>query len=298
MQQYFENRKAIRYEDIKSTDNKNFENIILANERIDKEWNSENYKINHSTFAKVGFLKSRFKNDDLCFCVFIDCYFKRAYFENVNFTGAIFIDCNFDEAVFVNCIFDYCRFEGCFINYNSIVQSLSKRPNLRWELCKKLSLECLKLGYENEYRKFYFAEKDASEEYYWKKFWHSGDEIYYNKYNWIDQLSGLGNYVLSKASRFLWGYGERLSRLILNMVFVLLFFAIGYYTSIEKVAKAINMTWGIAWYMSLSNFFTVTCDYTPDGLAYKFLSVFEGGIGIVLMGFFVAALFRYINRRG
>ena len=58
------------------------------------------------------------------------------------------------------------------------------------------------------------------------------------------------------------------------------------------------MTWGIAWYMSLSNFFTVTCDYTPDGFAYKFLSVFEGGIGIVLMGFFVAALFRYINRRG
>ena len=64
--------------------------------------------------------------------------------------------------------------------------------------------------------------------------------------------------------------------------------------------RKINKTyiWGIAGYMSLSNFFTVTCEYTPDVFLYKVLSVMEGGIGIVLMGFFVAALFRYINRRG
>ena len=58
------------------------------------------------------------------------------------------------------------------------------------------------------------------------------------------------------------------------------------------------MTWLIAGYMSLSNFFTVTCEYTQDVVVYKVLSVMEGGIGIVLMGFFVAALFRYIKRRG
>lgn len=55
---------------------------------------------------------------------------------------------------------------------------------------------------------------------------------------------------------------------------------------------------GNCWLYELSNFFTVTCEYTPDVFLYKVLSVMEGGIGIVLMGFFVAALFRYINRRG
>lgn len=297
MQQYFENRTLKKYEDIKSENTKQ-DSIVLANQRIDAEWQSKNYKINNSTFAKMGFLKSRFSNDDLCFNVFLDCYFKRARFENVNFTGSVFINCNFDEAVFINCTFDYCKFDDCFIKYEDLVQSLSNRPNIRWELCKNLSLECLELGYEDEFRKYYFAEKEASEQYYWKKFWHKGTEEYYRKYNGIDRLSGLWNYILSKANKFLWGYGEKLARLIANIVVVLIAFAIGYYVSIDEVASNVNMSWGIASYMSLSNFFTVTCDYTPDGFAYKMLSVAEGGVGIVLMGFFVAALFRYINRRG
>ena len=179
-----------------------------------------------------------------------------------------------------------------------MLQSLSKRPNIRWELCKNLSLECLKLGHEDEYRKYYFEEKEASEQYYWKKFWHKGSDKYYRKYNAIDQLSGLGNYILSKANKILWGYGEKLIRLIFNVIIVLLIFMLGYYYGIEEVSKGVQMTWGIAGYMSLSNFFTVTCEYTPDVFLYKVLSVMEGGIGIVLMGFFVAALFRYINRRG
>lgn len=298
MQQYFENRTLVHYEDIRNDENKKQENIILANERIDKKWNSKNYKINNSTFAKVGFREARFSNDDLRFNTFIDCYFKKAHFEEVNFSTSIFINCNFDEVTLVNCTFEYCQFDGCFIKYEILRPSLSERPNIRWELCKKLSLECLKLGYEDEYRKYYFAEKESSEQYYWKKFWHKGSEKYYKKYNGIDQLSGLGNYILSKANKFLWGYGEKLTRLVFNIIFVIIIFTIGYYVSIEKVSEKMDMTWGIACYMSLSNFFTVTCDYTPSSLSYKVLSVLEGGIGIILMGFFVAALFRYINRRG
>lgn len=297
MKQYFENRILKDFNEIKNSNTK-LENIILANERIDKEWKSENYKINNSTFAKVGLREAKFSNDDLRFNVFIDCYFKRARFEDVNFTSSIFINCNFDEVTFINCTFDYCTFNNCLIQYKYFLESMPKRPNIRWELCKNLSLECLKLGYEDEFRKYYFAEKEASEQYYWKKFWHNSSESYYKKYNGIDRISGLWNYILSKANKFLWGYGEKITRLIVNMILVLIVFAIGYYVGIEKVTENINMTWGIAIYMSLSNFFTVTCEYTPKVLLYKILSVAEGGLGIVLMGFFVAALFRYINRRG
>ena len=196
MQQYFENRVLKSYNDIKS-DMMKQDGIILANQRIDSGWQSKNYKINNSTFAKMGFLNSKFSNDDMCFNVFLDCYFKRARFENVNFTGSLFMNCNFDEAVFINCVFDYCKFDGCFIKYNVLEQSLSNRPNMRWELCKNLSLECLEMGYEEEYRKYYFAEKKASEQYYWKKFWHKGTEEYYRKYNGLDRLSGLWNYAFS-----------------------------------------------------------------------------------------------------
>ncbi len=297
MQQYFENRELINYEDIKG-DNVRCENVILANERVDKRWNSENYKMNNCTFAKIGFREAHFSNDDLRFNVFIDCYFKKACFENVNFTASIFINCNFDEIVLINCTFDYCQFKGCFIKYCDLQLSLSERPNIRWELCKNLSMECLDLGYEDEFRNYYFAEKKASEQYYWRKFWHKGNDKYYKKYNAMDQFSGLWNFLLSKANKFLWGYGEKLTRLIFNILLVHIVYTMLYFFNIKEVTNGVKMTWGIANYMSLSNFFTVTCDYTPDGLIYKVLSVTEGGIGIILMGFFVAALFRYINRRG
>ena len=61
MQQYFENRESIKIEEI--TSNKVYENIILANERIDKKWNSKNYIINNSTFATTRWGR---KYNNLC----------------------------------------------------------------------------------------------------------------------------------------------------------------------------------------------------------------------------------------
>ena len=55
MQQYFENRQCIKFEDIQNQ-KKKYENIIIANERIDEKWISENFIINNSTFAKVGLM--------------------------------------------------------------------------------------------------------------------------------------------------------------------------------------------------------------------------------------------------
>ncbi len=296
MQQYFEGRVKQKCSELEES--VKVENKIFANERPDNNWNSKHFIINNSTFAKMGFREARFTEDDLKFNVFIDCYFKRAYFDNVNFTSSIFINCNFDEVTVINCVLDYCKFDNCMIKYKNLIDSLSERANIRWELCKNISLECLKLGQEDEYRKYFFEEKRASEKYYLKKFWHKGNEKYYRKYNWVDQITGLADFILSKLNKILWGYGEKISRLIFNIMLVLIIFTFGYYTNIKNVVGAKEMSIPIAIYMSLSNFFTVTCDYTSCELSYKIISVAEGGMGIILMGFFVAALFRYINRRG
>lgn len=296
MQQYFENRLFEPCSNL--VELKKAENKIYANERPDKSWKSNNYIINNCTFAKIGFREASFLDDDLKFNIFIDCYFKKAYFENVNFTGSIFINCNFDEITLVNCIFDYCKFEDCIIQFKYIKESLSQRANIRWEICKNLSLQCLKLGLEADYRKYFFEEKKASERYYLKKFWHKGNEPYYRKYNWVDQITGLRDYILSKVNKTLWGYGEKISRLVLNILVVIIGFMFGYYANITSLHDGTQMTLTKAFYMSLSNFFTVTCDYFSSETIYRVLSVIEGGVGIILMGFFVAALFRFINRRG
>ena len=61
------------------------------------------------------------------------------------------------------------------------------------------------------------------------------------KYNGIDQLSGLINYLISKLNKFLWGYGEKLSRLIFNMILVIILFAVGYYNGIPVVQEGMKM---------------------------------------------------------
>lgn len=86
-----------------------------------------------------------------------------------------------------------------------------------------------------------------------EKFWHKGSDKYYRKYNAIDQLSGLGNYILSKANKY-YGIWRKLTRLIFNVIIVSSCFMLGYYYGIEEVSKGVQMTWGIAGYMSLSNF--------------------------------------------
>lgn len=296
MQQYFENRELDDYKELLTK--KIVSKRIYANETPDAKWQSYDLKVHNCTFAKMGFKESKFNDDNMKFNVFIDCYFKKTCFNNIDFTTSIFINCNFDESTFINCIFDYCKFENCYIKYEHIKESMPKRANIRWDLCKNLSLECLKLGQEVEYRKYFFEEKRASEQYYLKKFWHNGDTDYYNKYNGVDQISGLVDYILSKINKFLWGYGEKLSRLLINIILVIILFTCGYYFNIPTVDNTTAMSLPIAFYMSISNFITVTCDYKCSMEIYRILSVAEGGFGIILMGFFVAALFRHINRRG
>ena len=67
---------------------------------------------------------------------------------------------------------------------------------------------------------------------------------------------------------------------------------------VQKDGMALN--WYDGLYISLSNFFTMSpvANYTfPHPSEYEIVSVTEGGIGVILVGFFVAAVFRYINRR-
>ena len=51
MQQYFENHQCIKFEDIQNQ-KKKYENIIIANERIDEKWISENFIINPELFTE------------------------------------------------------------------------------------------------------------------------------------------------------------------------------------------------------------------------------------------------------
>jgi hypothetical protein len=312
LQQYFENRDKCRIDQLDESLTK-IENMLFANEKIDNKIEKDdksplfkksilkNRSICSSTFASIGFKESIFEFISLAHCVFIDCYFKRAKFNNVDFTGCIFINCNFEGAIFARCDFRYVKFENCFVKFEDLVNNLPTEVNLRWHLCRDISIECLHKGDIEEYRKYFFEEKRASERHYFKVLVHKNDDIYYKKYNWVDGLKGIGAFIFSKLNKILWGYGEKLSRLIDNIIIVILFFTFVYWNNCIKLTANDNEMAKGFWdclYISSCNFFTISSNYISTDPFMRFATTSEGVIGMILMGFFVAALFRFINRRG
>jgi hypothetical protein len=306
VQQYFQNK--ILYEDNGDKANPVLEkseylDVVFAGYRWDAHAKLDNKVFDDCVFSKLGLKKCCFTHTNLNHSVFISCYFKAGMFRCCDFSGAVFIDCTFDDAVFVDCEFQYAKFKDCYIPFAAMESNLPKnRHNQNRDLCRNLGLEALRAGDDENYRKYYFEEKKASEKYYFKKFCHSKTEsggYYFHKYNVWDGLSGFCHFLLSKLNRWLWGYGERLLRLLSNMCIVVLVYWIIYQTMPIKRSGA-ALQWYDGLYISLANFITISpvaAYELPKTWEYELASVTEAGIGVVLIGFFVAAVFRYINRR-
>lgn len=299
MQQYFAGRSEMKVSEIPDDVSLKIENKIFANERIDKNWNKTHLKISNSTFAKMGFRSSKFVQCDLSFCVFIDCYFKSAIFEQTNFLSCVFINCNFDLATVINCDFQYATFDGCFLTYNQMKGNLPHdRENLCADLCRNLSLQCLNLGQIDDYKAYLFEEKAAGETHAIRKLFHKRGK-YYDKYTLLEGLEGLFVFLRSKLSKFLWGYGEKMGLLLRNIIITLLVYAIIYFSNSANIVwnSLISNKFLAALYLSACNFFSVSNSCIVNTSFLQCVELSEHIIGIVLIGFFGAALFRQINRR-
>lgn len=299
MDAYFLNRQISKLSDSQTIEA--VENKVYANERFNNKEKHINKIINNSTFATMGFKNNSFDDCTFNYCTFINCYFRDAKFTNVVFVGCKFIDCNFTGTTYINCDFRYANFKDCFINYDDLKFSLPREENLRWRLCTNLSIECLNLGSDDEYKKYYFEEKKATEKYNIEIFLRR-QPYYKKKYGGWDALVALTKVVLGKLNQYLWGYGEKLRVLLLN-IFIVVFLSSFFYYNAGNVFKVngnslpMKLNFAESMYLSVCNFTTVTSDITSSATFVRYFTVFEGFLGLTLMGFFIAALFRYINRR-
>lgn len=271
---------------------------VFANERLDKG-EFTHLIVNHSTFANMGFRKAKFVQNDFRHCVFIDCYFKDAWFEDVNFTGCKFINCDFGNATIVECDFRYTQFDKCFIKYRILVTNLPSEYNLRRELSRNLTVQSLHLGDTDEYRKYLFDERKASESYFWETFLKRQD-YYKRKYGFWDGIASFGQFITSKINKKLWGYGESIRPLLVIMGSVIVVCSVAFWrfeSSFFKDNALKQLTFPESIYYSINNFFGRGINIIPVGSTVRMLTLVETVSGIILTGFLIAALFRYINRR-
>ncbi len=152
------------------------------------------------------------------------------------------------------------------------------------------------MGDYDEYRKFLSLELAASETHY--KFMFIKYDGYYKKYSFIDRLKALQKWTTMKLDRFLWGHGEKWTRVLLAATAVVLVFALifRYAVEIKNMPMDANIWNYVAF--SASNFMTLAYeDAAPaDGLA-RFLQILEAGLGLLFFGLLVTSLYVRISKR-
>ena len=172
------------------------------------------------------------------------------------------------------------------------------QENLCADICRNLSMQCLNLGAIEDYKAYLFEEKAAGETHAIKKLFHKSNS-YYSKYSLFEGLEGLFVFLRSKISKFLWGYGEKMGALLRNIAIVILSYSCIYFYNAKYItwnSMFANNTIS-ALYLSACSFFSVDNQCCFNSQFLQCVQLSEHIIGLILMGFFGAALFRQINRR-
>lgn len=300
MQQYFEGKSKKNIKQVVSAKTQStnlgrvyLKDILFVNERIDT-YKIDSCVILHSTFANMGFKNTSFIRNDFSHCTFIDCYFKSSSIIQNNFTGCRFINCTFDGPLLVisDCVFKYATFDGCYIPFEIMKSNLPENEeNLCADLCRNLSLQCLALGEISDYSKYYFKQRHAEETHEIRKLIHVSGSYYDKKYNFFEGIAGLFNFLRSKMSRYLWGYGEKISPLLLNILIIIALYSLIYFFVLTPIGYDMAIS------VSICSFFNISSFAQFDYEKINALIISEGIVGLLFTGLLVTAIFRRINRR-
>jgi hypothetical protein len=273
---------------------------LFAGERLDaKKITGANFV--HCTFANISFKKVTLERASFTDCVFIGCYFRRAVLRDCSLYGCRFLDCEFPNLSVSGSVFRYCRFQDCFIPFAAIRLSLPPEPNLKAEAARNLSHEAAKLGFPSEARAFRMCEIKGTEEHL-KLAVLGGSEWYETHYPPVRRIGAALALTGSILNRYLWGYGEKASVLVKNLVILaLIFFPLAYYCL--PVGDLHSGTGEVGYldvvYFSLQNIIpaSISSGVTATTALARGLAASEALLGVLIDGLLVSYLFRWILRR-
>jgi hypothetical protein len=195
----------------------------------------------------------------------------------------------------------YTKFKECMIEYETIRLNLPNEHNLREELCKNLNVEATRLGYLSEARLFRLEEVKAREENLWAAvLWKT--EWYRRHYYGARRFRVILELGWSYVNRLLWGCGERVYILMLNLtLFIFLVVPLLFSLLAPELLGADDH--GLRWYdliyLSIQTVLPVDLgvNVTPDSLSGRVVVIFGSVGGLIFTGLFVAYLLRWILRR-
>ena len=255
----------------------------------------------HCTFVNISFKDAHVEASRFLNCVFIGCYFRRARLSHCTIVGCSYHDCQFPKLVVDACTFNYTRFRRCQVGFSIMKATLPKEPNLRSDICRNLALESSRLGLRDEAKLYRMEEMAAHEEHLCNAV--RGESSWYtNHYPGFARGKALGNLVLSRANRYLFGYGESMRVLFRNSliaavgVFPLLYWAFrsGLTYQIGDSPSFVDCV-----FFSIGTFLPVATMSSMASTTWytHLIAAVEAAGGVVMLAFIAAYVFRWSLRR-
>lgn len=240
----------------------------------------QNVNLRWSRFCDVGFKGTHLTQCDLSQSVFSQCYFRRAVFEKCNIVNSRFEDSDFSNAHIEACRLDFTAFKECEISLQTIHFDTATNPQVLARICRNLRINADSMGHRADAARLNYMEKT-----------HERRALYNHAFRQKNESLGKHGKACAKwlASLFfagLWGYGEKPQRLMLAMVFSILFFGLLQY-SLNALPG--NGFWEHV-YFSGTTFLTVGYgDFVPTTPLTRGLAVFEAAMGVMLLGMLIAS---------
>lgn len=269
---------------------------LFVNQRFDDQ-NLAGARFFQCTFANVSFKSAQLSNCQFSACVFEGCYFRETELKECHFPASRFINCEFPHTRIFSCGFGKTRFHRSAPAFSTIEASLPGEHNLCRDICENIASEATTLGQEREARRYRLRaikehEKALRSGYRW-----SDD---YSKSHFptdLERLKAFLELCLSRTSRRLWGHGEYIRRLLINLFLlaflvgpILLYLARSHLHGGSSVGDCIALS--VASVLNDSG----SSGVSTSGVAL-WISLALSASGLLFLGLFVTYLFRAVTRR-
>ncbi len=288
-------RKQMLSADLKGADDR-----LFIDQRFDGRTLHEGTYLN-CTFANVSFLRSQLERVRFTACVFEACYFRETTLTECIFSASRFIDCEFVKPTIIACDFRNARFKGCYPPFSRLQECLPGEPNLRATLTSNLALAAQGAGDSVEARKYVLESIRANEQHLLAAF-HARTDYYRSHFpSSLDRILALLRFAWSRATGFIWGYGERGLALLRTLVIVVLIVwpALLWVTR-QDISDSIGSQANVGdifWLSAASVLGNSAVTGLSVGGAARAVVISEQAMGVLLFGLFVTYVYRYVTRR-
>lgn len=275
--------------------------LLLFSDQLGESFQKSGSSIIASSFVRLGMKGATFKDCSFTQSNFEDSYFRRAAFINVRFTGSSFRCCNFEKASFQTCDFRYCTFYYCKLPKEEVISCFPSEPNLRRDLARNLRANFDMIGDKKTADFFLNAEIQAHEDEL-KAIFLSKTSYYKQHYDVFGRLGAGLNFISSKLSGLIWGYGHRVKNLLISyMLFTFVLSLITYFGKIKFIINRASQARSLTFWESISTVFCETVNattqsVTPLALAGQVITLSASLLGTLFLALLAATLYRKIAR--